>query len=93
MFALLKRQFVAFISPPKSAVFPVVSVTSQPLIMRIRRHKMNKMKYLKRVKRDWWQLKKRHGQKKQRVSLFYLYLVTLYLIENQGIFCFGLSEN
>ncbi|KAL7073016.1 hypothetical protein ACQ4LE_007678 [Meloidogyne hapla] len=69
MFALLKRQFISsFIAPQESFVIPVATVTSQPLIMRIRRHKMNRHKYLKRLKRDWWQIKKRHAQKKQRAE-------------------------
>uniref|UniRef100_A0A914MPY5 Uncharacterized protein n=1 Tax=Meloidogyne incognita TaxID=6306 RepID=A0A914MPY5_MELIC len=66
MFAFLKRQIIPFIAPRESVTISVATTTSQPLIMKIRRHKMNKHKYLKRLKRDWWQIKKRQAQKKQR---------------------------
>jgi hypothetical protein len=43
-------------------------VTSQPKILYIRKKKVRKMKRRKRQQKDWWQTKKKHKIKKDKVG-------------------------
>lgn len=68
MFGNIFRSFESsFCRASQSQIISKFNVTSQPHIMKIRKHRVRKDKWRKRVNRDWFQNVKKHIKKKQKV--------------------------